>query len=244
MAALAVLGVSLGGVYEANAQSATPAKPKPAVHKSTPARKSVAPTTKALAELSRVRARREQLEAQARIQKIQTKELAQTRALLAATQTELNALRVQIAASEKRSLAISAASTNEKAHILDAKKASIAAVSPMPASGAPEADAEEIGNSVGINSDNTHFFIDVKNGGFPAVMRRLAQVANLEVVIASGVYNNVTIYVNMRTPEDLVTILCKAGNATYRKEGNIYFFVPKATLAVSPAGGAKAAIKN
>ena len=83
---------------------------------------------------------------------------------------------------------------------------------------------EEVRVEAGSNGTVT---VDVKDASLASVLRQLARTAKLSIVIEGGDYREVTMVLTEQPTAEAITILCRAANATWRKEGNVYYVVPR-----------------
>ena len=86
-------------------------------------------------------------------------------------------------------------------------------------SGADEVRVEE-----GSNGTVT---VDASSAPLAVVLRQLARTSKLSIVIEAGDYRDVTMVLTDQPTAEAITILCRAANATFRKEGSVYYIVPR-----------------
>lgn len=224
LAAVAVVGAVLGGTLQARAQSVPkkvsvsqpgPTAPAAAVKKAaptpivlstsakstkakSPAHLAQAVNASAAAEAKKVELRKKLLEEYTR----SFREVA-TRGELAASKAKIAQLEVSLAT----------------------LRAQQRTSSPRPTEPAIRATEDEITSSVQANQGGIS--VDIKGGPFVAILRRLAQVTGLQIVIEPGSYKDLNVFVYNLNQENALRLLCRVGGATYRKEGDIYYILPK-----------------
>ena len=234
LAALAVFGTVLGGAFEAQAQSTpTPAPSTPAkgtssqtvsAFRSYGAKTSIAvpnrpgkPASKGLrADPVNVRSLVDQID---RLKMLLVMEQAQTTRLKA----DLTTLRSAYAQKAKPSGAKPVWSLRTDAPVTMRVEYASASVSDV---------------DTAIKEKDGSYDIDVNQTAFVGLMRAFARKSGLQMVIAPGTYDDVTLSVKGRGRDSMANILCRAGGAECRSEEGILYVTSQRPFPASSAARA------
>lgn len=103
--------------------------------------------------------------------------------------------------------------------------------------GSPLFPAAATAPTVEFNPRDQSVSIDADRASFASTMRALAKKAKIRMAIEMGSYYDVTVVLDDISAERALEILCKAGHATFRREGGVYYILPKPVEGTFGGGG-------